>query len=306
MKSSKITVAATLFLVSSGALAEGTACDRACLHAMADQVMNSIVGHQPASLPMAQPYMATENSRPFQLKGMSVWRSVTGVEGVRHDVIDPQSGQVFFVAAVQEGAAQAILTARFKVNDGKIQEIETYISRDAADTGEHFNPAGLARIPAFWWTAVAPQQRSDRNQLERIGRGAFDTSIAVNYQPGCFHFEEGDKVGQAECAAPADRPVDPKVRVPVIDVEQGIVVSIADVDGVLTPGSSFVPDSMMKTLRANPPPASSSRPMPPMLVKEMPETMSVTQLSKVVGGIVQGSQAYMNGQGPGARSPWVR
>lgn len=284
-------------------LAQDSTCDRACLKAVADQVMTSIVQHQPTTLPMTQPYMATENLRPFQLKGMSLWRTVTAIDGTRHDVIDPQSGQIFFVAVLRETQGPAILKARIKVENHKIAEIETYISRDPADTGEHFNPTGIAKIPAFWWQTVAADKRATREQLATIGKAAFDTSIPVSYEPGCFHFEEGDKVGQAECAAPQDRPVDSKVRVPVIDVEQGIVVSIADVDGVLTSGGSFVPNSMMAAMRGSPPPNLPPRPTP---LKEMAETMYVIQLSKVSAGKVQGTQAYMGGQGPGARSPWVK
>lgn len=286
------------------ASAQTDGCDRVCLRGLADQVVDSILKHQPQSVPTTSPYAATENSRAFQLRGMDLWQTASNIEGARYDVLDPQSGQGLFIAAFGErGGGQAIVVLRFKAEGTKISEIEAYVTRSASDTGEHFNPAGLAKIPAFWWQDVDGPHRSPREQLEQVGKSAFDTSVSVAYRKGCFHFEEGDKVGQDECAAPPDRPVDAKERVPVVDVQQGIVVSIGQVDGVLTTGGSFVPTSMMVTLRKGPmPPNMASRPMP---LKEMPETMSVVQLTKFFDGKAQGSQAYMIGEGPAARSPWA-
>ena len=47
------------------------ACDRACLSGVVDQVLASMVAHNPDTLPLAQLYEATENSHPAAL-GMMV------------------------------------------------------------------------------------------------------------------------------------------------------------------------------------------------------------------------------------------
>jgi len=275
--------------------ASDTECDRQCLSGFADQLVTSMINHAP------------DTGRSYRLDGFSLWRTVEGIEGVRHEVIDVEAGQLFFLVVLKETGGRGILKTRMKVDQGEISELEMYVSRDPIDTGEHFNPDGIAEMPSMWWQAVAEDQTASRDELIRVGKGAFDTSIPLSYEPGCYHYEEGDRVGTIECAAPPNRPEDENVRTPVIDETLGIVVSIADVDGAILGRGSFVPTTMLAELfeilegkgDREPPPDHQD------ILQVTQQTLNVIQLTKVANGKVQGTQAYMNAQGPGARSAWL-
>jgi len=300
-----LTFIATVFCSLSLA-ASDTECDRQCLSGFADQVVRSMLDHNPESLPLAVPYRATENSRAYKLEGLSLWRTVTGIEGQRYDIIDTDAGQVFFIVVINEATGKGILKTRMKVEQDKISELEMYVARDPVDTGEHFNPGGIAEIEDMWWQTVDPKQRAGRELLARVGQASFSTSEQISFQPGCYHYEEGDKVGQMQCKAPPNRPVDANARVAVIDVELGIVVSIADIHGEILSRGVFVPTTMLAEIRAVMS-GEIDRDLPPRPETFQPtqETLNVIQLTKVADGKIQGTQAYMNAQGPGARSPWV-
>src|ERR1700722_18351143 len=104
----------SLWSSAAGASSADTACDRACLRGVAEQLLASIVAHDSAGLALSRVYAATENSVPSSLNMMVIWRTATASKYCYY-VIDPQSGQVFLIATLSEGPNDALLFGRLKV-----------------------------------------------------------------------------------------------------------------------------------------------------------------------------------------------
>lgn len=302
------TLIAVIGVVALGtASAQGVDCDRSCLRTIADQVLRSITAHDPKTLPVAVPYRATENGKPSILPQMSLWRTPTSFSDQQLVALDPTAGQIFIAAVANEGTLPAIVSARIKVTGRRITEFEGYITRSQSDTGLNFNPPGVERLAASWSVSLPTAQRASRADLQRVARAAWDPTVAVAIATGCQEFENGEdgltNVGSnGMCRKPADRP-DPKARIAVLDEEQGIAVAIGLIQGVVTTGGTFIPQSAMDRLHKLPK-------LPDEfefynIVREQPATSTVIVVDKYFSDHLQNRQQFQYVQGPGAKSVWV-
>jgi hypothetical protein len=257
------------------------ACDRRCLIGIADRVLASMTRHDAAAIPLARFYAYTENGGPSAPGLSSLWRSVTQVVRSESDpyMVDPETGQVFMVFEVHEGAQPAALWGRLKVVDRRITEMELYLGRARAEAGAQFGPDGLNHLPAAWGASVAPDARPGRAELERVAHAIFDPQIGPFRQgDDCELVENGVVVlgdakgvqalepwstkahaphvvtladGRTGVPFPCDlnpkRPTDLAARI-MVDTERGVAIAFATVPGVIYPqffqagdGSAFVP-----------------------------------------------------------------
>lgn len=315
----------------------GTACSRACLAQAADQVLASIVAHDPGAVPLARHYRATENGVPAALAMMTIWHTATRASD-KFYVIDPETQNLFLLANIAEGTHQALLFGRIRLADRKITEIEFYVDRSRSDGGFMFNPNGLAHLPAAWTQNVTPNRLPDRATLLRAGRSIFDTAIeGPPPAESCRMMENGGPVAEdAEvlkviggdapqlpanpdgsvpipCGAPPIRPTDPDARTDIVDVQQGIVVSIGTMSGLVQPYlithptiSAFVPTSLGQPyldLLAAQHRTGRYETQPELL--PTPASITVAQMHRYYDGKLQGMH-LLEKLGPiGARSPWV-
>lgn len=335
-----IALLAAFLCLPGAAKARPAACDRACLSTTADQVLASMVAHDSASLPLARSYKATENAVPAALSMMTLWKTPTAVRH-KYYVIDPKSGQVFLVADMAEGSGDVLVFGRIKMADRQIEDVELYSSRSRGDVGFQFDAQALGTPPDAWTVQLGPQRRASRETLLTAGRSIFDTS--VNGPPpsaDCVLMENGkvveenpdvlkqvmpkdghpqpelkrnsDGLVSIPCGLPPNRPTDPHARTDIVDEDQGVVVSIATVQGVVAPylvtsptESAFVPDAMYK-------------PYAEMLVKQrstghyalpamqgMRASITVAEMHRVYDGKLQGMEMLQRLGPPDARSPWV-
>ncbi len=75
---------------------------------------------------------------------------------------DPQSGQVAAITTLTEHGVGVIYVVRLKVENGKISEVETQISRDAGGAARYEK---MGRPEQVWLEAVPPAQRISRAML---------------------------------------------------------------------------------------------------------------------------------------------
>lgn len=318
-------------------MAPSAACDRTCLSQAADQVLASIVAHDPGKLPLARYYRATENGVPAALPMMTIWQTVSRADN-RFYVIDPVTQQLFLLANLTEGQHHALLFGRIKLDDRKISEIEFYVGRSRSDAGFVFDPAALEHLPAAWTTQVAQSRLPGRAELLQAGRSIFDASIegpapadaCRMMENGAFVAEDAEVLqyvgGGAPslpanadgsvlipCGAPPIRPTDPDARTDIIDEEQGIVVSFGTVTGYAQPylithptTSAFVPVSLdqpyqdlLKAQRA-----SGKYDTQPEIVP-MLASITVAQMHRYYDGKLQGMHLLQKIGPVGGRSPWV-
>jgi hypothetical protein len=334
-----LTVIAAIALLSTSVFAESKPCDRACLKGFADQALKSMVDHNPSVLPVSKSYSATENSQPSSLNMMSLWRTVTGIKQMGQYVIDSQAGQVFFTAVVDESGMPSIFIGRLKIENSTISELELYINRSRGDSGFLFQPEKLGKLPVSWTSPIPKGKKATREELLRVGRAIFDTSLpALEVCSDCIFMEMGgivyedpdylkavDPYGESKkteaavnklvtipCGLIPTRPGDPNARVAVIDEEQGIVIAFGTVSGMISPyllktvtETCFVPDSMIAQHREYLKGLKQEDLKDRNILREMPASVNTIEMIRFHSNQIQGMHRLMNLQGPGAGSPWV-
>ena len=312
-----------------------SSCDRNCLRHIADGFVASIVAHAPAALDMSPVYIATENSVPAAPDMMTIWQTATAAKA-KFYVLDAQSEQAFIAVTVAEGAHDALLWGRLKVNDGKLAEIEIYVERSRSDAGFQLDADGLASLPIAWTEPVAASRLPSRAELLQAGRAIFDTSVtSPPAAPGCVLMENAkiveenpdvlksvgnglaglrnaDGLVSIPCGIPPGRPTDRLARTDIADTQQGIVVSIATVQGAAEPyvvttptQSAFVPDAMLRpyvTMLSKQ--LASGQYTRPML-RPTPASITVAELHRVFDGKVQGMEMLQKLGPRGGQSPWT-
>jgi hypothetical protein len=112
----------TLFAVEANA----ADCDRACLKNMMTTYLNALVAKDPSKAPLAANVRFTEDSKDLKV-GEGFWKTATKVGDYRQDFIDVKEQVVASHVIVEESGRPAKFTARLKVADGKITEIETLV-----------------------------------------------------------------------------------------------------------------------------------------------------------------------------------
>jgi hypothetical protein len=313
------------------------ACDRACLRHEADRLLDSIVHHDPAGLPLTPVYRATENGVAAALPMMTIWQTA-GAADDRFYAIDSENQQVFLLANVAEGAHRALLFGRIHRAAGGIDEVELYVDRSRSDGGFQFDATGLGHLPEAWTRPVAPARLLSRQDLLRAGRSIFDTRIdGPEPAAECRMMENGKPVAEdprvlkvigvggpqlppnpdgsvpIPCGAPPIRPTDPDARTVIVDEQQGIVVSIATVQGLVQPYlvtdptlSAYVPDSLGQPYRDLLAAQRKSGDLGhrPELAPT-PASISVAQMHRYYDGKLQGMHLLEKLGPPGAHSPWV-
>ena len=331
------------FLYLAGALGAAPAlhaqpqpCDRACLAHMADAMVASMVRHAPRLVPLTRTYRATENGVAAALPMMTIWHTASAV-GTKFYVIDPLSAQLFLVADISEGAAHALLFGRFKVDAGHLSEIEIYVDRSRSDGGFQFDAGAMAHLPAAWTKAISPARLLSRAELLRAGRSIFDTAI-TGPEPAedCRMMENGKPVAEdpevlkivgvggphlapnpdgtmpVACGAPPIRPTDVQARTDIVDEDQGIVVSIGTMEGLVQPylitdptTSAFVPLSLeqpyLDLLAAQRKTGRFTRPE----LAPTPASITVAQMHRYYDGKLQGMHLLEKLGAPGAHSAWT-
>jgi hypothetical protein len=313
-------------------------CDRACMTDIVEQMLGSMVAHNPDTLPVAQVYKATENSHGAALGMMTLWRTVTEAHTPDLLAIDVPAGQAFILTQISEGGNKSVLWGRIKVENRKISELELYVNRSRGDHGFSFDAENLPKNLYGWMHPPVDRTKVSRADLEALSKSVFAEGSTFDMPIGkdCAFLEAGSHVVDpglddvpAEpapdgskrdpetplgCIMPPNHPVDPKAREIVVDEELGIVVDAAMVPGVVYPYpfhghmmSAFIPDQMKEPGVAQQ--AWFERKIAagqgPLLHPEpaMGVAMHVLQL---YNGALQGMQINVNLDGPEARSVWVK
>jgi hypothetical protein len=233
--------APALFILTQAAWA--TTCDRACLLEHAKQFNAAMLAHTPEKIQLANGAQIRENTKAIAL-GESRWMGVTKIssEGV---YADPVLGNAIEHVAAETTAGKPVyIGTRLKVANGKITEVEINF-----DDGPRVNIKNLVPYDPIFNTIVPPEERSTREQLERIITSYFKgltdhQPIQADYDPRCDRYHSGNRVthnprngvedssgGDIGCYESnlGPKPWGPatEVRIGLIDPERGIVIGYA-------------------------------------------------------------------------------
>ena len=161
-RSHKLITIFTMFLLTLFFFSIQTAladeCDRDCLKGMITQYIDSLAGHDPSMLPLADNVRFTEDSKVLKI-GEGLWQTATGKDTFRQDYLDTKKQIAAAHIAVPEGKNQALCSVLLYIRDMKIAGIETLV--------EHITPAS----------------RIQPNQLGAPIRGMNDPVPAGKKQP---------------------------------------------------------------------------------------------------------------------------
>lgn len=175
-------------------------CDRACLQGLAEQFIAALVAHDPSRAPLAKGVQYSENSVPLPIPD-GFWKNATGAQAYRLYVADPQWGTIGFYARMFENGAPVLFSARLKVYNHQITEIETIVApQRLRPPAPGARPApdylGQTTRPEFT-RVVPPAQRRTREELMKIVN-TYYTGIENNtgdkppiFSSHCHRIEDG-------------------------------------------------------------------------------------------------------------------
>jgi hypothetical protein len=150
----------SLFALCS-AQAQSGSCDRTCLEGMISTYLTALAAHEPGRLPATPGVKYAENDQPLPL-GAGEWQ-IAGPPGkYRHVFADPQAGQVAAITTITEHGVAVIYVVRLKVENSKVSEVETQITRDALGAARYEK---MGQPEDVWLQAVPPAQRISRAML---------------------------------------------------------------------------------------------------------------------------------------------
>lgn len=255
----------SLSLASSVAAVDSN-CTRDGLTDIVTQILDSMVAHDPTSLPLAKVYRATENSHGAALKMMTSWRTITEAGVPSLLALDTTNCSAYFALDVSEGnnVTESVLRGRVQTVDSLITELELFINRNRGDHGFSFNATELTANYAVLMSPPANRTNPSRATLEALSEALFAESGASDFEvtvgDDCQFTEIGWKVvdtgvygnGSTDplgCTWPDAHPVDTTARVSlVIDEELGFVVTSGMIQGKVYPYngnvSAFIPNDM--------------------------------------------------------------
>lgn len=304
---------------------------RQCMINMVTKILDSMVVHNPDTLPLATIYRATENSHPAALGMMTSWRTITKAGPPSLLAIDTTNGTAYFALDINEGNdnIQNILRGRVKVVGQNITELELFINRFRGDHGFSFSSQELPTNYKDLMNPPANRTKPSRADLEAISAALFANSsnpasnTSVTVADDCQFTELGWRVidtgnyGNASstplgCNWPSDHPTDPNARINlVIDEEMGFVITSGIVPGKVFPyanitESAFIPDAMTTAQEAQ---QAWIDQMVELGTVPMLEPTGATgdtlELLQFYDDELQAMQINVYLSGPGMTSPWL-
>jgi hypothetical protein len=175
------------------ATADADACDRTCLIGVVDVYLNALMHGDSAGLPLAAHVRATENTAELAL-GEGLWKTHVTLGSYRQEFGDASTGQVGALAVITSDDAPAFLTLRLKVEQRKIAEVETLITRQGDSA--FFMPQNLSVTDPVFDELLPESQRRTREALIDSVDQYFDGIVAndgsgLMFDPECHRLENG-------------------------------------------------------------------------------------------------------------------
>ena len=168
-------------------------CDRACLKDTMTTYLNALVAQDPSKAPLAANVRFTEDAKDLKV-GDGFWKKATKLGDYRQDFIDVKEQVIASWVIVEESGRPAKLTARLKVANRRITEIETLVSGAGGGLG---GGATMVTRPDM---GIAPPsgQRNSREELIRVADhypkgltiGGFD-KVDAPFAKDAYRIENG-------------------------------------------------------------------------------------------------------------------
>ena len=160
------------------AVKDAATADREPLISLMDQYLAAVAKHDPAGLPLAADVKLVENITPTPI-GEGLWKTMTGGPSeFKVYVSDPVSNQIGFLGMIESDGNPRFLSARLKVVNGRITEIDHMVSPLGLTDGV---PDTLIKPREGLVTKLAPAERVPRDQMIKAAMGYYE---AIEFSDG--------------------------------------------------------------------------------------------------------------------------
>jgi len=213
-------------------------CDRECLRGFITQYLDAMIIHNPRAIPMAPTVRFTEDTKTLPL-GEGLWKGASKIRPYRQDFLDVREGVAASHVVVEENGIPVMLALRLKIQNKKITEIETMVTRSKAE-GALFDIEKLTTPHAAMNVVPEAHQRMSRGELIRIAEiyvaglkvgGTFD-AVNAPFSPDAYRIENGTTTAGPGARAGSENIRTQRVmahpdinyRIAAIDEEMGIAL----------------------------------------------------------------------------------
>ena len=217
--------------------AAGT-CGRECLRGFITQYLDAMISRNPKAIPTAPTARFTEDTKTLPL-GEGLWKGASKVRAFRQDFLDVREGVAASHVIVEENGTPVMLALRLKVENKKITEIETMVTRSKAEGGL-FDIEKLTMPHEAMNIMPEASQRMSRAELIRIAEiyasglkvgGSFE-AVNAPFAPDACRIENGTLTAGPGARAGSENIYTQKVmahpdisyRIAAVDEEMGIVL----------------------------------------------------------------------------------
>jgi hypothetical protein len=217
---------------------DAATCGRECLRGFITQYLDAMISHDPKAIPTAPTVRFTEDTKTLPL-GEGLWKGASKVRSYRQDFLDVREGVAASLVVVEENGTPVMLALRLKIENRKITEIETMVTRSKAEGGL-FDIEKLTTPRAAMNVAPDASQRMSRAELIRIAEiypvglkaGGNFNAINVPFSPDAYRIENGtttagpgaragsQNIGAQQIMAHPDI----SYRLAAVDEEMGVVL----------------------------------------------------------------------------------
>ncbi|KAF4624988.1 hypothetical protein G7Y89_g13180 [Cudoniella acicularis] len=258
-------------------------CDRKCLEDLVDQVVQAMLAHDVARLPLSLNVRYSENGM-FLALGDGLWETLTnisipgnGTDSYAARFADPATSTAGYWGLTTEHSTPGVLALRIQVAHGKITEIEAIDVR-AESSGARFGTLTLMRPPLpVEWEGDSLGRLSFLDSSKN-GRNEYSGGIDDSLFRRCAAQMDGKGTSPNGLSnlttAVRDR------RILVTDTKKGVILAVAMVDN----------------------PATGPGPLP--ATDRVPSTYMVPQLVKVDNGSITRVESMIKWVAFGYSSTW--
>lgn len=172
---------------------EDTRAKRAYMEGMIDEYLAAVLAHNPRKCPLADDVVFVENQQVLPV-GDAGWKNLNGFGSYKHYFCDFEMNQVGLIANALENGKGCVYVLRLKIDNGKISQIDQWISRDPKGF-ENYEKIGSP--DPVWLEPIPLAQRQSREALamnafmyfEALQRN--DGSGIYPFRPDCERIEHG-------------------------------------------------------------------------------------------------------------------
>lgn len=254
-------------------------CSSDCLRTVMDKYLAAWAAHDPSSLQVTPTLRVAENGHAVAL-GDNVWKTIARLGAQKIVFADPFAGQVLALGTLEMRAHESfIYSVRLKIDKGRIAESETMVSSDKI-AGQHFRPDLIGQSASQFSDLPAGQRlsRSDLLKQARIIWG-LDSGTAPQQSDSCMHYENFESPGGGTHCRPGPGRDARERRIPLVDVEKGVVVK-------------YQLEDFSDPQPRDPPPGEAETKTP--IFYYWPLTFLNMQVAKVADGKFQADEVFMN------------